>query len=345
MRKIKYLAAYLIPFSTLLALILPGLWTYSTVFFAFGIIPGIELFSKGNNRNLSEVEESKESANKFYDILLYLNIPIQFALVLLFCLQLESFQNSNFELVGMVLSLGISIGSIGINVAHELGHRPEKYHHILAIIQLVPGHYTHFFIEHNKGHHKHVATPEDPATARLGENIYAFWLRSSIGSYLNAWKIEIRSNGGLLSPKNKMIWLSLLQITYLLTVFAFFGAWITAMVIITGIVGFLLLESVNYIEHYGLVRAQLPNGRYETVKVKHSWNSNHSLGRIVLYELTRHSAHHYRSTIKYQVLKHYDESPQLPYGYPGSILLALVPPLWFYLINPKVPKENNLLIS
>ena len=117
------------------------------------------------------------------------------------------------------------------------------------------------------------------------------------------------------------------------------------MVIITGIVGFLLLESVNYIEHYGLVRAQLPNGRYETVKVKHSWNSNHSLGRIVLYELTRHSAHHYRSTIKYQVLKHYDESPQLPYGYPGSILLALVPPLWFYLINPKVPKENNLLIS
>ena len=112
-----------------------------------------------------------------------------------------------------------------------------------------------------------------------------------------------------------------------------------------GIIGFLLLETVNYIEHYGLVRFKMPSGRYERVRECHSWNSNHVVGRIVLYELTRHSDHHYKSSKKYQTLDYHDISPQMPYGYPTSMVLSFFPPLWFNIMNKRVPKEMRQTIA
>nr|WP_321539671.1 fatty acid desaturase [Flavobacterium piscinae] len=100
-----------------------------------------------------------------------------------------------------------------------------------------------------------------------------------------------------------------------------------------------MLETINYIEHYGLKRKKLPSGRYERVTEKHSWNSNHILGRIILYELTRHSDHHYKSTKEYQILECHEESPQLPYGYPTSMVLSFIPPLWFSIMNKRIPEE------
>ena len=338
MRKLKYLAAYSIPLSTYIALEGSGVWSYATLIFAFGILPFIELFAKGNNRNLSEAEVATESELKIYDVLLILNIPIQFYLVYLFGTIVSTESLTNSELSGKIISLGISIGTIGINVAHELGHRSERLHQTLSVIQLIPGHYSHFFIEHNLGHHKHVSTPEDPATARYGENIYFFWIRSVVMSYISAWKIETYTLKKGWTLRNRMIWFTLLQAAYLTGIVLLWGWTICLWIILAGIIGFLLLESVNYIEHYGLVRKKLPNGRYEPIQIHHSWNSNHSMGRIILYELTRHSDHHFKSTAKYQVLKHYNESPQLPLGYPASILLALCPPLWFWQINPLVPQ-------
>ena len=148
-------------------------------------------------------------------------------------------------------------------------------------------------------------------------------------------KMENRS---FFSLKNQMLFYIFFQGLYLTTIFYFFGSFGLAIGLIVGIISFLFLETINYIEHYGLVREKTKSGRYERVQTKHSWNSNHLIGRIVLYELTRHSDHHFIASKKYQVLEHKDESPQLPFGYPTCILLAMFPPLWFHLMNPRVPK-------
>lgn len=134
-----------------------------------------------------------------------------------------------------------------------------------------------------------------------------------------------------------MFWYSILQVAYLVLVLILFGLPTLWFALGAALVGFLLLETVNYIEHYGLLRQKMPSGRYERVKEIHSWNSNHVLGRIMLYELTRHSDHHYISSKKYQVLDCHEDSPQMPFGYPTSMVLSLLPPLWFKIMNKRIP--------
>jgi len=204
----------------------------------------------------------------------------------------------------------------------------------------------HYYIEHNHGHHLHAATKEDPATARYNQNVYSFWITSVFRQYFGAWIIQMKllknNNLGFFSTKNDMFWYTLFQSTYLIIIFFLLGKIALIFALLSALTGFLLLETVNYIEHYGLLRLKKESGRYERVKEVHSWNSNHIVGRLVLYELTRHSDHHFKSTKKYQVLECHDESPQLPFGYPTSMVLALIPPLWFYIMNKRVPKEMIL---
>jgi alkane 1-monooxygenase len=201
----------------------------------------------------------------------------------------------------------------------------------------------HFFIEHNFGHHMNVATPEDGATARYNQTVYGFWFTSVTKQYLNAWRLQVqllkRQKLSFLSPKNDMLWYHLIQPAYLGAVWYVFSLETMLFAAGAGVIAFLFLESINYIEHYGLRRNKLESGRYERVQPHHSWNSNSHVGRIVLYELTRHSDHHFKSAKKYQVLNSHEESPTLPLGYPASILLSLVPPLWFYVMNPRVPSQ------
>jgi len=276
----------------------------------------------------------------FFDVLLYINLPIIYGVIIGFVFWLNTGSHETYELVGNVLSVGTLLGANGINVAHELGHRFNKVENIIAQGLLLPSFYMHFFVEHNLGHHKNVATVEDPSTARFNESIYVFWVRSTVHSYVHAWKLEAarlkRAGSKPFSLKNKMISFTLLQLAYLGLILAYTSLEITLIMLLTGMIGFLLLETINYIEHYGLQRKKLKNGRYERVRPRHSWNSNHELGRIVLYELTRHSDHHFISSKKYQVLEHHAESPQLPFGYPTSMLLSLLPPMWFKVMNKKV---------
>jgi len=336
----KYLLAYILPLSTVVAIIFGGIFSYSSFIIAFGIIPILELFIRPNAKNLSEEISEVKNNSVFFDILLMLNVVWVYAILLFFFFKLQVYSFENYELVGLVLSIGVMLGSNGINVAHELGHKPQKLHQILAKMLLIPNLYLHFFIEHNQGHHLKVATPEDPATSRFGENIYTFWIRSVFMSFKSAWQIEakkLRNARGMYSIfLNKIFQYIVLQAIYLSLVFIIFGILSLLLSICMALVGILLLESINYIEHYGLMRKKLLNGRYESVDKHHSWNSDHQVGRILLYELTRHSDHHYKANKKYQILKHYDESPQLPFGYPTSILIALVPILWFKLMNPMV---------
>jgi alkane 1-monooxygenase len=251
-----------------------------------------------------------------------------------------------YELVGLVLSLGIVLGTNGINVAHELGHRQKTNERQLGKLLLLPSFYMHFYIEHNFGHHAQAATSEDPATAAYNQTLYSFWFTSVFRQYFSAWKLQSKllesEARGFFSIKNDMLWYTLFQTVYLATILYFFGVLGLIFAVCSGIVGFLMLETVNYIEHYGLLRKKLASGRYERVREVHSWNSNHVIGRIVLYELTRHSDHHYKSSKKYQVLDYYDISPQMPFGYPTSMVLSFLPPLWFKVMNSRIPEEMKM---
>ena len=339
----KYLLAYCVPLFAFLGIYFGGYWSYAGVFFAFGFIPVMELILPSNENNYSESEIINKLKSSFFDVLLYLNVLIVYGTLFFVLQKIVTVQISFIEIIGTVLGLGVVFGANGINVAHELGHREKMYERILGKLLLIPSHYTHFFIEHNHGHHLHVSTPEDPSTAKYNQSVYAFWLQTVCGTYVKAWQIQKKlnkiENRTFLSLKNDMFWFSLIQIGYLLSIYFYAGTTGLLIAIFSGIVGLLLLETINYIEHYGLRRNLLPSGRYERVSEKHSWNSNHILGRIMLYELTRHSDHHYKSQKKYQVLEYHDVSPQMPYGYPTSMVLSFFPPLWFAVMNKRIPLE------
>ncbi len=343
---LKYLSAYVLPICAFIGITYPHQMSFLTPVVTFVFIPIIELFTPQNQSNLSASEAEEKSKSIFFDVLLYFNLVQVYGILIGSLWVLTHVELSILQITGLVFSAGIILGSNGINVAHELGHRDDFWSSQVARLLLLPSHYTHFTIEHNYGHHAKVSTPEDPATAKLNQSVYSFWWTSSTGQYKNAWKIQKKllstKEANFFSLKNNMLFNSFLQISYLIFLFLFFPWKVALLVVFMGIIGFLLLESINYLEHYALLRQQKKSGRYVPVKEIHSWNSNHLLGRILLYELTRHSDHHYRASKKYQLLDYHSVSPELPYGYPTSILIALVPPLWFSVINPRVPESMKL---
>ena len=342
---LKYLFAYTIPVATLVSITSEGFFTYATPIYAFIFIPTLELIFKDvdSKEEYTKSEVQNKLSNTFFDILLYLNIPFVFGLLILGLFNLNQLELDLFETVGMVLSLGILLATNAINVGHELGHRKSFIERCLSKLLYLPCLYMHFYIEHNFGHHNNVATPKDPATAKFNQTVYSFWFTSVIGQYISAWRLQLQllkiKNSRFFSFKNDMLYYTIFELAYLFVVYSFFGLYGLFLAVIIGILSFLFLETINYIEHYGLLRNKLPSGRYERVQSHHSWNSNHFIGRIVLYELTRHSDHHFKASKKYQILENKRESPQLHYGYPTSILLALVPWLWFSLVNPLLNKK------
>lgn len=347
MKDLKYLAAFSIPIIAFIGIYFKGVFSFSIPVYAFVFLPVLELILSTDNYNLNEEETESKLKNKVFDWLLYLNLPLVFGLVIYSLIEVTTNQLHTYEIVGLITSLGIVLAVNGINVAHELGHRQTSNERFLGKALLLPSLYMHFYIEHNFGHHLHAATPEDPATARYNQSVYSFWFTSTIRQYFKSWSIQQNllknNNNSFFSVKNDMLWYVLIQLTYLATIFLLFGTLGLIFAFASAIVGIIMLESVNYIEHYGLLRLKTKSGRYERVKEIHSWNSNHVIGRIVLYELTRHSDHHYKTSKKYQVLECHDESPQMPFGYPTSMVISLIPPLWFKIMNKRVPKEMILL--
>lgn len=343
MKDLKYLAAFSIPLVAFIGIYFRGVYSYLTPVYAFVLIPVLELVFPVDTYNISEEESKNKLKNKLFDWLLYLNIPVVFGLLIYALITVNSKFLETYEFVGLIISIGIVLGVNGINVAHELGHRQKTNERFLGKALLLPALYMHFYIEHNFGHHLHAATKEDPATARYNQNVYSFWITSVFRQYFNAWNIQknlLKNNGfHFLSVKNDTLWFTLFQAVYLLTVYLLFNYTGFIFALFAAITGFILLETVNYIEHYGLLRLKTASGRYERVKEIHSWNSNHVIGRIVLYELTRHSDHHYKTSKKYQILECHKESPQMPFGYPTSMVLAMIPPIWFRIMNKRVPRE------
>lgn len=321
-----------------------GWLTYLPLLLFFGLIPVLEFFFKADRHNFDKEVAQLEKDKIIYSLILYLAIPVQFGMLIFFFYALQE-PLTTFELLGRISAMGLMCSILGINVGHELGHRHNKIEQFLGELMLLSSLNTHFLPYHNGGHHFNVATPNDAATARKNEALYVFWIRSHFSSYFEAWKLEsnrLKTQGKpFLSLSNKMIQYSIANILLLLTIYLIFGLSILFYFIAAAVMGILLLETVNYIEHYGLLRKKNEKGRYEKVRHHHSWNSDHILGKMVLFNLSRHSDHHYNGSKPYQVLNSLPESPQMPTGYPGMMLLSLVPPLWFKYMNAKVSKFQH----
>jgi alkane 1-monooxygenase len=338
---IKYLNPLIVYLLAYLAFTQVGIYCWLVPIYAFGFVPFVELFIPANVKNMSTAEEVLAKENKVYDYMLYLMVLIQIPTLFFFLYSFTTNQNiATIDIIGRITSMGILCGTFGINIGHELGHRKKVGEQLLAKISLLSSLYMHFFIEHNKGHHKNVATPLDPSSARYNEIVYLFYFRTIVYSYLSAWhiaNIEVRKKGNpVFSIYNEMLQVHIIQLLFVAGIYFVFGGWIMVYFLGAALIGILLLETVNYIEHYGLQRKETSNGNYERALPQHSWNSNHVYGRLLLFELSRHSDHHYLASRKYQILRHHEEAPQLPTGYPGSMLLSLVPPLWFYVMNRRI---------
>ena len=325
----------------LFSLLKGGWWSFSLPLYAFGLIPLLELIIKPETYNLSSEEEEKALRSPLFDALVYLIVPLQIGILILFLFKISEPQLW-YEYAGRTLSMGIGCGVFGINVGHELGHRKPWHEQFMAKILLLTSLYLHFFIDHNRGHHKKVSTPEDPSSARRGEILYAFWFRSAFGSWFSAWKLEAerlrKEKKPVFSFHNEMLIFQVIQLILVVVIAIIFNWQTMLFFILAAIIGALHLETVNYIEHYGLQRRIKADGKYERVMPHHSWNSNHMVGRIMLFELSRHSDHHFKASRKYQILRHIEGTPQMPTGYPGMVILSLIPPLWFSVMHPHIER-------
>lgn len=346
-KKLGFLSIYLmILLSNGVFILTHGQFTWTGVLFAYGLVPLVDALIGKDKNNAGKEDFERLMNDRFFDGVVYSLVYVHLIQLGLAVFAILTYEMTLFQWIGYVLSLGIFAGTM-INVAHELGHRSSKWAQFHAKLTLMTVCYMHFFIEHNRGHHVWVATPHDPATARKGQSLYAFWWQSVTGSFRSALTIEKRllekAKVPFWSVKNNMIWAVVLPLLFcgLLTALGCWQAERFAWEVIPfffgqSLVAFLLLESVNYIEHYGIVRRETAPGKYERVNPLHSWNANHLFSNLVLFQLQRHSDHHAYASRPYQVLRHFDESPQLPFGYPLMILMSMVPPFWFSVMDRRL---------
>ncbi|ULE35438.1 alkane 1-monooxygenase [Mycobacterium sp. IDR2000157661] len=319
----------------------------------FILLPALDFkFGPDGQNPPDEVMEQLEN-DRYYRYCTYVYIPFQYASVIAgaYVFTASDLTWLGFQSalgwpakIGLALSVGV-LGGVGINTAHELGHKKDALERWLSKITLAQTCYGHFYIEHNRGHHVRVATPEDPASARFGESFWEFLPRSVWGSLRSAWRLEkqrLRRLGkGPLHLNNDVLNAWLMSAILWGALIAGFGPSLIPYVIIQAIFGFSLLEAVNYLEHYGLLRQKTDSGRYERCAPVHSWNSDHIVTNLFLYHLQRHSDHHANPTRRYQTLRSVQGAPNLPRGYASMIALTYVPALWRRVMDHRVLEHYN----
>ena len=305
----------------------------------FVVIPILDLAVGDDGENPPDEEYKRLSADRYYRWCTYLFLPVLLAGLVISAYLWAGTELGIVDKCGLAATVGV-VSGIGINAAHELGHRVEKHERWLAKVALAQSGYGHFFVEHNRGHHVRVATPEDPASSRLGESLYTFLIRSINGGFISAWRLEkdrlARRGRRTFDIRNNILQTWAMSAALFGTLVVIFGIGITPYLVLQAVIAFILLETVNYVEHYGLLRSQLPNGRYERTAPRHSWNSDRLVTNVFLFHLQRHSDHHANPGRRYQTLRSADEAPQLPAGYATMVVLALIPPLWRAVMDPRV---------
>ena len=341
MKPYPFLIIYLLPLSVWLGYGLGGIYNFLTPLFVFGLVPLLDVLLGVDTRNPNAEEEEALAEDRAFRIITWACAPLQLLMVVLAAYVITHRPMALVERVGFVLSVGISSGALGINVSHELVHRiNNRLEPFLGRVMLLTVGYLHWAIEHVKGHHRNVATAEDPATARFGESVYAFWPRTVAEGFRSAWQIEARAlerkGKKAWSLHNPVLWYTVLEVAFVAALGWAFGPGAVVFFFVQSFVAVSLLEVVNYLEHYGMERGKLPDGRYEKVTPLHSWNASHRVTNFFLFNLQRHSDHHAGPARRYQVLRHHDESPQLPNGYAAMVLVALVPPLWRRIMDHRL---------
>ena len=341
MLKFKYFAAYIIPLLGLLTFNTTGLYAYTGLFFLYLLVPILEQIIPKNTYNLSKIEKKLAKEDMFFDLVLYLSVPLHLLVTYQFLITVSNSELPLSDLIACILMMGTILGVNGINIGHELGHKTEHtVKRVLAHIMLLTAIQNHFIPYHNGGHHKDIGTPEDFTSAKEGDIFYFFALRSQIGGYFKTWVLESKrlKNEDKSQLLNPMITYALLQMLYLFSIYYFGGIYLLFLYFITSVYGISILEAQNYFAHYGLRRKMQENGRYERVQPKHSWNSDHIIGRVLLFELTRHSDHHHMGAKPYHLLESKEKSPNLPYGYPAMLVLSYFP----FLFKPIMKKQLAL---
>lgn len=331
-------------------LVMWSLWTYQTTgqggwlwgafVLIYMLIPALDFLIGTDKTNPPEDAVAGLEADRYYRAIVALYTPTQYAVTIWGAWIAATQPLAWWEYAGLVVSIGV-VSGIGINTAHEMGHKNVGWERWLAKLTLAPVAYGHFFVEHNRGHHIRVATPEDPASSRLGESFWAFLPRTMVGSLRSAWELEkerlARGGHGAWNWRNENLQAWAMTVVFFGALTAWLGPIVLPFLILQAFYGASLLEVVNYIEHYGLLRQKDPKtGRYERCKPEHSWNSNHIVTNLFLYQLQRHSDHHAHAMRRFQALRHFDESPQLPSGYASMLLVAYVPPLWRAVMDRRV---------
>ena len=319
------------------------------IFYAF--IPLLDWWVGEDSRNPSEEHVAYLQSRSYFNGMVYLSSACVWLALIANLVFLAQHDLNWASTLALIITTGNVLG-LGLNASHELGHKKDFFNRKLALFTAALGAYGHFSIEHNRGHHRHVATPEDPASSKLGETIYRFVLREIPGAMRRAWELE----SSRLELRGKSRWhyeneilqahaFSLILYTTLVSAFG----WRMLLILIPVILwGMFQLTSANYIEHYGLMRKKLDNGKYEVTQPHHSWNSNHLVSNLFLFQLQRHSDHHAHPTRHYQCLRDFPQLPRLPSGYFAMFVLAYLPPLWFKVMNPKVQawaREHNSPIN
>jgi alkane 1-monooxygenase len=308
-------------------------------FLVFAVIPFLDTVIGKDSENPPDSAIKWLEQDRYYRWCTYLFLPLQFASLVFACAIWASGELSFLESLGLAFSVAM-VGGIAINTAHELGHKRKSYERWLSKIALAQTGYGHFFIEHNRGHHVRVATPEDPASSRLGESFWEFLPRTVSGSLRSALHLERerldRVGKGFWTISNDVLNAWAMTAVLFGALVAGFGVEVLPWLLVQAVVGFSLLEVVNYLEHYGLLRQKREDGRYERCRPEHSWNSDNVASNVFLYHLQRHSDHHANPIRRYQALRHFENLPELPSGYATMIVLAYFPPLWYRVMDPRV---------
>lgn len=319
-------------------------WLYLPIAVVYLLIPALDCLFGEDTANPGENDVESLEADPYFRYVTLLSVPLLFVGFLSCVAYFLSHELSAAAYIALVILSGF-VGGLALNLAHELGHAKSSLETWFARIALAPCGYGHFCIDHNRGHHRDVATPEDHASAKLGENIYQFALREIPGVFKRAWAIEAlrlqRKGIAAFSWHNEILQNWAMSVAIYGTLVAMFGWSLLPFLLLQALFGYLQLTSANYVEHYGLLRKTREDGRYEVCQPRHSWNSNHRASNIILFHLERHSDHHANPTRRYQALRHFDEAPQLPNGYFGMFLAAYMPPVWRHLMDKRVLAQNG----
>lgn len=330
----------------------PALWWWHPhtlmlwlpVFFVYGIAPLLDWAMGLDTSNPPEAAVPALEADPYYRRVTFALVPLLWAALIGAAWFSQTADITAIGLLGLIISTG-GVGGFCINLGHEIGHKRAPLERWLAKFVLAPTFYGHFTIEHNRGHHRDVATPQDPASSRMGESIWQFVGREMPGAWRRAWALERErmrvDQQAFWSWHNEILQPAAITIALWTALCVWLGPQVLLFLVPVALWSNFQLTSANYIEHYGLLRQQDAQGRFESCKPQHSWNSNHVFSNWATFHLQRHSDHHAHPLRRFQSLRHFDEAPQLPNGYFGMFPVAYIPPLWFAIMNKRLLAAVN----